>query len=744
MQTPPLPVVGYFDPLSVAPGDVARLALSTTDAEVDVTLIRLSSPGPDGAPTLRSSLTGRHRAGPQELPFGSYLTVPHAEHLSSSGSLGVSLWVMPTRVRAGRQVLMTKDDAAGRWVLELDDHGCVRWDVAADGISATATMPTRVADRTWYFVAASCDLEARRLELVLHRRADRHTRSTAPAPGPDRTWEERAVPGDHRPGPLLIGASSGRGEGSRAEHAFNGKVAAPRVYRRFLSAEELRAEMDAAPGHEATAGAWDLSQDTSSRRVVDVSDRGTHGRTVQLPVRAVTGPRWDPSVLGIHDAPDRYDAVHLHDDDLDDAGWAPTVEWRVDDDLPSGIYGARAQGTTTGEDVVPVVVRRHPDAPAAPILFVAPVFSWLAYANFRGFQQMEPDPSPAGRYIVENGLSSLYDRHTDGSGVVYSSWRRPIADMRADHVMRRGTHREGTSWGPPHGELPHQLSADLAVLRWLEHQGQHYDVATDIDVHREGAALLEPYRVVVSGTHSEYWSGPMLDALEGYLEAGGRYMYLSGNGLYGVTGLDPDEGHTIEIRRQGAGSGSWHVPPGEGWLSTTGEQGGTWWRRGRTPQRLVGVGFCAEWGSAQATGCGYARTPASHDSRAAFIFEGIGADEVIGDIPNPVLGHGAAGYELDRADRALGTPAHALVVATARSLPLEHWLAMEELLAPRVRADLTFFETTGGGAVFATGSVAWAGALAHDGYDNNVARLTGNVLDRFLDPEPFDPSVITS
>ena len=30
------------------------------------------------------------------------------------------------------------------------------------------------------------------------------------------------------------------------------------------------------------------------------------------------------------------------------------------------------------------------------------------------------------------------------------------------------------------------------------------------------------------------------------------------------------------------------------------------------------------------------------------------------------------------------------------------------------------------GAVFSTGSTAWFGALSHDGYDNNVARITGN------------------
>ena len=35
------------------------------------------------------------------------------------------------------------------------------------------------------------------------------------------------------------------------------------------------------------------------------------------------------------------------------------------------------------------------------------------------------------------------------------------------------------------------------------------------------------------------------------------------------------------------------------------------------------------------------------------------------------------------------------------------------------------------------GSIAWAGALSHNSYDNNVARITGNVLRRFIDDTPF-------
>ena len=54
-----------------------------------------------------------------------------------------------------------------------------------------------------------------------------------------------------------------------------------------------------------------------------------------------------------------------------------------------------------------------------------------------------------------------------------------------------------------------------------------------------------------------------------------------------------------------------------------------------------------------------------------------------------------------------------------------------------VRSDMVFFEHPGGGAVFSTGSIAYVGSLTHKGYDNNISRLTLNVLRRFLDPAPF-------
>ena len=50
-----------------------------------------------------------------------------------------------------------------------------------------------------------------------------------------------------------------------------------------------------------------------------------------------------------------------------------------------------------------------------------------------------------------------------------------------------------------------------------------------------------------------------------------------------------------------------------------------------------------------------------------------------------------------------------------------------------VRADMTYTEWGNGGAVFSVGSMSWAGSLSHGGYENNVSRITENVLRRFVE-----------
>jgi N,N-dimethylformamidase len=229
----------------------------------------------------------------------------------------------------------------------------------------------------------------------------------------------------------------------------------------------------------------------------------------------------------------------------------------------------------------------------------------------------------------------------------------------------------------------------------------------------------------------------MLDALEAYLGGGGRLMYLGGNGFYWVTAIDPARPHLIEVRRGINGTRTWTSHPGEIFLSLTGEPGGLWRYRGRTPNALSGVGFAAEgWGGA----AGYRRLPDGHDPRAAFVFAGIGDDEVIGDFGYVM--NGASGDEIDRWDPDFGTPPETLRLATSEGRHTDYYqLVIEDSRMtfpgrggtedPRVRADLTLTESPAGGAVFSVGSINWIGSLMTNAADNNVSRVTENVLRRF-------------
>jgi N,N-dimethylformamidase len=299
-----------------------------------------------------------------------------------------------------------------------------------------------------------------------------------------------------------------------------------------------------------------------------------------------------------------------------------------------------------------------------------------------------------------------------------------------------------TSWVGAAGTIPWQFNADTHILDWLAEKNIAFDVATDEDLHHEGIDLLKRYKSVVTGSHPEYWSTAMHDAMSGWLDGGGRLAYIGANGFYWRVGFHNDLPGVIELRRTEDGVRDWESEPGEYYMSFTGEYGGLWRRNGRPPQSLCGVGFVAQGFDV----CSYYEfQPDAADPRAAFIMQGIDAGKRLGDFG--IVGGGAAGLELDWVDEKLGTPWHTLRLASSVGHSNYVMLVPEEIgsSAPnmsgrdneKVRADVTFFETVGGGAVFSTGSISWAGSLSHNNYDNNVSRMTENVLRRFVDPAPF-------
>ena len=577
-------VVGYTDLLSVEPGETLRVMVSCALDEYRADLVRLihGDPNPDGPGVkeeeVPSAIDGPHPGREQSFPRGSCVMVPDSPLLRLTGSFTVRAYVQSTTPGKGVQGLVTKwsGDDGGYGLFIGDDGSPSLW--IGDGAGGVERLSTGVplVEGQWYILTASFDSSSRR--VTLHQRQTGMWAMDEYAASVERETSSRG-PAEND-APLIV---AGCADGLAVRNHFNGRIEAPRLWNRAVPPEEAGAVAE-----NGLVAAWDFAEDTSSARIADVSGNRLDGTALNMPMRAVTGHDWRGRESDFRRAPEQYGAIHFHDDDLEDARWEPDFELTVPDDVRSAVYAVRLRaGTGPGsESYAPFFVRPKRGGPTAPILFLAPTNTYIAYADTHaishpstraryermGIVMPEDYPwLPEDRYVIDQELLSLYDRHSDDSGVCYSTRLRPILNLNPKY---RGMGSDQKTMGP------HILGADLHLLDWMEVKGFDYDVLTDQDLHFEGAGALAPYRVVLTGTHPEYWTERMLDGLEEYLASGGRLMYLGGNGFYWVTSLDPERPHVIEIRRWG-GTGPWKAQAGEYHHSTTGELGGVWRSRGK-------------------------------------------------------------------------------------------------------------------------------------------------------------------
>ena len=746
-------IAGYSDEISVAPGERIRFMVSCEPGidsyQADIVRLISGDRQPDGPgyrdELLPSPVSGEYPGRTQETYCGSYAIVPHGPAFGGLSDLSLQATIFPTLPSLRRACLISKIDVvAGRgfalWtdpaqglVLELGD--------GAGGLRAFALGQPFVA-REWYLVSATYHAASGEVRLR-QQLLDSYARDTSSGEA-RHTSEATAVVGCDAP--LLIAAASREDARGKpiGEMIFNGRIERPVVASRALEDSEIEAlRRDAVPPalRADVCAAWDFARSIETDEIIDISPNRAHGQLINLPIRAVRGSTWTGDELDFGHAPDQYAAIHFLDDSLYDCEWEADFELEIPAGTPSGLYAARI---TAGdqEDHISFVVRPPrelserndlSDRATASLALLIPTASYMAYGNARGGIETGNEllsnslhvVSPEERYLnrhPEYG-NSMYDVHNDGTGVCYSSRLRPLINIRPTHPWL---------W---------QLSADMHLVEWLESQDIPFDVITDEDMHQDGVSLLERYACLMTGSHPEYYSTPMWDAVHAFTQRGGRLMYMGGNGFYWRVAYREDKPGVMEMRRTEDGSRSWASEPGEYYMAFTGEYGGLWWRAGRTPQSLVGNGFIAQGFDHSSY---FRRAPGSHDPRAAFVFEGVDG-EIIGDFG--LIGGGAAGLELDWASRAYGTPPHALTVATSEQ-HTDAYIRVNEDIGhmlpaiggqddPKVHADVVFFETPRGGAVFSTGSIAWSAALFHNNHDNNVSRITRNVLDRFLDATAF-------
>ncbi|MFZ9407893.1 MAG: N,N-dimethylformamidase beta subunit family domain-containing protein [Burkholderiaceae bacterium] len=726
-----LALTGYAERLSVRPGETLRFHVSHAHpAPVRAWVVRVVCADPNpaigGVQCIPVDMPVKTlvEPQPQRVPSGSYAVLGDEQLLDpfrATGSISLRLWAQPTLLLGRRQVLLSWQNDQGQGLtIELTAQArvCIRLGSAAGETRLESANPLSL--RVWSCIRVGIDSDARTLRLSI-------------AEGPAQT--------------MLLPADAAILSGRRLSLASASDQAPVDVFNGRLEGLSIWASPWPESKPDRVVASWDFSRQVHTQAVIDTSPRGQHGLLVNTPTRAVRGVRWTGEEHCFRHAPSHYAAIHFHEDDLDDCRWPATHEIVIPDHLRSDAYALMLEAGDARENIPFFVVPRAGQARSRIAVLVS-TFTYTVYGNHarpewmhdarwreahiaqtRDWQAYPHNPGEHRDY----GLST-YNVHTDGSGIGLVSWRRPMLNLRLGYLTYPYPDIRGSG-------LRH-YPADSHLLMWMAHQGHEFDLITDAELHAEGEALLSSYKVVVTGSHPEYHTAQMLDALQGYRDKGGRLVYLGGNGFYWRVALDPTREGIIEVRRAEGGIRAWAAEPGEYYQQFDGQYGGLWRRNARPPQQLVGVGFSAQ---GNFVGSHYRIHEAARTNpKVSWILDGVNAETIGGE---GYSGHGAAGFELDRMDVRLGSPPNAVVIATSENHPPEApWvLVPEEQLThittlpgeshqALIRADMTYFDLPGGGEVFSVGSITFCGALPVNGFDNDISRLLDNVIRRFSRP----------
>jgi N,N-dimethylformamidase len=728
-----LPITGYADRLSIRPGEKLEVKISSQSAlpyQVQVARVICADPNPAGPgwqeTPIDAAINTSYPSRVQPHHLGSYM-LADTRNASSPDISATTLTALiyPTTPTLGIQGVID----IGPLSVFIDELGYLCTDLRHVNVFRLTDFGP-LSERQWHQIFCSYDGVAGIMTVACtgiststrNHLVQQIFQCPATAALPEIVEVSVACLLDPKP------------------HAFfNGKIEAPTIYSKVLDFNSLRTVGLFATSTDIYA-AWDFSLETQSDRTMDVGPNQLNGVLHNIPTRAVKSSSWSGHEMCWRHALKEYAAIHFHDDDAGDFDWQTDFVFEIPDHFKCGFYVINLENDS-GEDAIPFYVCPPKGTRNADICVVIPTFTYIVYGNYirydygeaweRRAREWNAYPHSPGAH-PEYGLST-YNHHSDRSGVSYSSRLRPLLNLRPGYVIF--PHDTGSG-------LRH-MQADTHLLAWLEKSGYAYDIVTDEELHLEGVAAIKNYPAVLTGTHPEYHTLESWQAFADYKENGGRLCYLGGNGFYWRIAVHPDTTGILEIRRAESGIRVWASEPGEYYNAFDGQYGGLWTRNGRPPQQLVGVGFTSQ---GDFVGSYYRKQSGAADPRASWIFKDL-TEEILGDFG--LSGGGAAGFEIDRAEPRFGTPTNALIVASSEGHSDYFMPVPEEMMNPLanladapmdelIRADMVFFETPSGGAVFSVGSITFCGSLPHNNFDNNISTLLKNVIDRFIDPNPFN------
>jgi hypothetical protein len=351
------------------------------------------------------------------------------------------------------------------------------------------------------------------------------------------------------------------------------------------------------------------------------------------------------------------------------AGWPPTFDVHIPmTGWPSGIYSVRLRSLLTAEEFhVTFIVKSRNNC--SGIALLSNINTWLAYNRWGG--------------------TSKYD------GAALTSFMRPNPAASPVGLWLTNTVND------------HLARGEVFLLSWLEENGYHVDLFTDIDFHN---GLLPGYRKLILSTHPEYWTDRMYDRLESFLNQGGSLIYMAGNGLF--------ERGTYTANQQGM-------------IFFEGVEGTNDSLRGFSSFRYLGRHERSVLGVATSN-CGpplggYEVLLPDH-----FLFRNLGVQrgQIFG-----TAGAGASGHEIDTMCDSFANMLPCGITTPPSGVPPSSLPSgiVRLARAPNqdctgVGADMTYYRHPGGGFVFSAGSINFGHSLSQDLQTEVLPGLMRNVL----------------
>ncbi|MGW6780857.1 N,N-dimethylformamidase beta subunit family domain-containing protein [Brucella pseudogrignonensis] len=442
-------------------------------------------------------------------------------------------------------------------------------------------------------------------------------------------------------------------------------------------------------------------------------------------------------------------------------GWETTFSFKTEETWPSGAYRITLQAEGNDGQLIHChhlfILRPVAGRKPGRILQVAATGTWTAYNTWGGSNHYQGITGPNGdQYATTVSIERPFCRGfallpSDAPRVPLEFVTPPAAPPRYPHMewaFANGYSKKYASSG--------WASYDSLFFRWAEREGFAIDLASQHELHLS-PEILDGYDCVAFVGHDEYWTWEMRDAVDHYVDGGGRAARFAGNFMWQTRLEDDGKRQTCYKYRARAEDPVYRSADPR-------RTSGCWeaTEAGRPAAETFGLnalrGLYVGWG-----GCaprGVRGFPVYRPEHWAFAGTGIYYGDLLG-----ADGH-AFGYEVDGLDYVIrgglpepeegsGAPDGLQILALGMSSLKEESAdipAADQFLSD---ADAKFVADTligdngdaaverikrgcgmivnfprGKGEVFHAGSCEWVAALKRG--DRMVERVTANVLNHYL------------